>query len=188
MFRKVLVVSVLAVLFLGYAGSQAYSQSYSQPYTTSVQQDQGRAPIVLNAYAARVIRPGDTWMIFLRAQDPEGEMKSIAAVLWQAGVGYYPTEVTMLKGEEAREFSGYIYLQTPADLTLSWDELEMSLIIRDNQNRSQLVRLPLTFDMSARQVIPEKWQEAANHRITALMFDVESSQHYNRGGNGGSFN
>jgi len=184
MFRKILVLSVLAVLILGYASSQTYSQSY----TTPMQQDQGRGPIVVTAYAAPVIRPGDTWMIFLRAQDPEGEMKSIAAVLWQAGVGYYPTEVTMLKAEEGKEVSGYLYLQTPADLTLTWDELELSLIIRDNQNRSQLVRLPLTFDMSAKQVIPAKWQESADHRITALMFDVESSAHYNRGGNGGNFN
>ena len=184
MFRKVLAVSALAVLFFGYAGSQAYAQSY----TTAVPQDQGRAPIVLNAYAAQVIRPGDTWMIFLRAQDPEGEMKSIAAVLWQAGVGYYPTEVTMLKGGETKEVSGYVYLNTPPDSTLTWDELELTLIIRDSHNRSQLVRLPLTFDMSAKQVIPVKWQEFADHRITALMFDVESSAHYNRGGNGGNFN
>jgi hypothetical protein len=150
-----------------------------------VQPDQGRDPIILDAYAAPVIRPGATWMIFLRAQDTDGEMKRIAAVLWQAGVGYYPTEVTMLKRNEAKEFAGYMYLETPADWSLTWDELELKLIIRDNHNRSQLLRLPLTFDMSAKQVIPEKWQESADHRIAALMFDVESSAHYNRGGNGG---
>jgi len=181
MFRKVLFVSVLAVLCFGYASSQSYSQSY----TTSMQQDQGRSPIVLDAYAAPAIPPGDTWTIFLRAQDPDGQMKSIAAVLWQAGVGYYPTEVTMLKGEEAKEFSGYVYLQTPPDWTLTWDELELTLIIRDNHNRSQLVRLPLTFDMSAKQAIPEKWQESANHRVTALMIGLESSWSYNRGGGNG---
>jgi len=151
-----------------------------------MEQDQGRGPIVLDAYAAPAIRPGETWMIFLRAQDPDGDMKSIAAVLWQAGVGYYPGEVTMLKAEEARQFSGYLYLQTPADLTLTWDQLELTLVIRDNHDHRQLVRLPLTFDISAKQVIPAKWQESAAHRVAALMFDVESSAHYNRGGNGGN--
>jgi len=184
MVRRLLVVSAIVMLSLGYASSQSYSQSY----TISVPQDQGRSPIIVDAYAAPAIPPGETWMIFLRAQDPDGEMKSIAAVLWQAGVGYYPTEITMLKAEAGKDFSGYLYLQTPADLTLTWDELELTLIVRDNHNRSQLVRLPLTFDISAKQVIPAKWQESANRRITALMFDVESSAHYNRGGNGGNFN
>ena len=181
MLRRVLVGSVLAALIVGYASSQSYSQSYG----TSIEQAPGWGPVVLDAYAARVIRPGETWTIFLRAQDPDGNMKSIAAVLWQAGVGYYPGEVTMLKAEEARDFAGYLYLQTPADLTLSGDELELTLVIRDDHNRSQLVRLPFTFDMSARQVIPAGWQESPNHRLAALLFHVESSQHYNRGGNGG---
>jgi len=185
MFREILVLSVLAVLILGYANSQTYSQSY----TTSMQQDQGRAPIVVNAYAAKVIRPGDTWMIFIQAEDPNGDMKSIAAVLWEAGVGYYPTEVNMLKAEDAKQFSGYLFMKTPTGFNLNWDEFELTLIVRDSRmHGSQPVKLAVTFDQAAKQVIPEKWKEAANHEIASLMFDIESSSFYNRGGNGGNFN
>jgi len=175
--RTILVVAVAALLVL-WAGKDDCLQAQYR--------GEGQAPIVIDGYAAKVIRPGDTWMIFLRAEDPKGEMKSIAAVLWEAGVGYYPTEVTMLKPENSKEISGYLYMRTPAAFNLNWDEFELTLIIRDrNGNRSQGLRFPLTFDMAApKQEIPEKWQAAANHLLEAVMFDLESSSLYNRGGNG----
>jgi hypothetical protein len=146
--------------------------------------DKGQPPIVVDSYAASSIRPGDTWLIFLRAEDPDGDMKSIAAVLWQAGVGYYPTEVIMLKPAEGKQFSGYLYLRTPADFTLNWDEVELALYVRDSQgNRAQPVKLPLRFDMAAKQQTPEKWRQAMDYRIAALMIQIESSARYNRGGN-----
>jgi len=81
-------------------------------------QDRGSAPVIVDYYAAKVIRPGDTWQIFLRAVDPYGDMSDIAVVLWQARVGTYPTEVTRLKGDDRKEFSGYLFLSTPNDSNL----------------------------------------------------------------------
>lgn len=174
--KRALVMVAVAVLLSGCAALDYYVQPPPQ--------DKGQPPIVLDAYAAQSIRPGDTWMIFLRAEDPDGDMKSIAAVLWQAGVGYYATDVTMLKPEQEKGFSGYLYLRSPADFTLNWDEFELTLYVRDSrENRAQPVKLPLRFDMAARQEIPEKWREAMNHRIAALMIPIESSERYNRGGN-----
>ena len=179
MSRNVVLVGVLAFLLSG------CSAAALQPYIAPPPQDKGQPPLILDAYAAKAIRPGDTWMIFLRAEDPDGDMTSIAAVLWQAGVGYYPTEVSMLKPEEGKEISGYLYMRTPPAFNINWDEFELTLIIRDSKgNRSQGVKLPLTFDLAAaKQEIPEKWQEAAKHLITPLMFKIESSWFYNRGGN-----
>jgi hypothetical protein len=175
--RTLLIVTVGALIFWwAVNGHYLWAQSRGE----------GQGPLVIDAYAAKVIRPGETWMIFLRAEDPNGDMTSIAALLWQAGVGYYPTEVNMLKPEDARQFSGYFSMKTPAGFNINWDELELTLIVRDGQgNRSLPVKLPLTFDMAApKQDIPQKWQEAANHRLAALMIDLESSMFYNRGGNG----
>jgi len=181
MLKRSLLTVAVASLLVGCAALQ--------PYIAPPPVDKGQPPSVIDAYAAPSIRPGDTWMIFLKAEDPEGDMKSVAAVLWQAGVGYYPTEVIMLKPEEGKQFSGYFYLQTPVDFTLNWDEFDLYLYVRDAQgNRAQPVKLPLRFDMAARQIVPEKWQEAANNRIAALMFNIESSQRYNRGGNDRDFN
>jgi hypothetical protein len=172
MWKNTLVV-VFAVLLAGCATAQS-------PIASSPQV-QGTPPVVLDAYAAKVIRPGATWLIFLRAEDTDGDMKSIAAVLWQAGVGYYPTEVNMLKAEDARQFSGYLSMMTPADFDINWDQFELTLILRDSRNnRSQPVKLPLTFDMgAATQQIPENWQGAAQYRIATLMFRIVSSSSYN---------
>jgi hypothetical protein len=173
-----MLILAVAALLVWSAGTDHYLQAQYR--------GDGQAPIVIDAYAAKVIRPGDTWMIFLRAEDPKGDMTSIAALLWQAGVGYYPTEVSMLKPEEGKEISGYLYMRTPASFNINWEEFELTLIIRDSKgNRSQGVKLPLTFDMAApKQEIPEKWHQAASHRLGAVMFDIENSLLYNRGGNG----
>jgi hypothetical protein len=177
MWRKTLLLGVFAVALAGCAALQFYIAPPAQ--------DRGQPPRIVDAYAVKAIRPGDTWMIFVWAEDPDGDMKSIAAVLWQAGVGYYPTEVNMLKAEDAKQFSGYLFMRTPTGFDLNGDEIELTLVVRDSQmNRSPPVKLPLTFDMAANQVTPEKWQEAANHQIASLMFNVESSAFYNRGGNG----
>ncbi|HVO84111.1 MAG TPA: hypothetical protein VMU60_06790 [Syntrophobacteria bacterium] len=175
--RKTMLLGVVAIVLSGCAALQ--------PYIAPPPQDRGQPPRIVDAYASKVIRPGDTWMIFLRAEDPDGDMTSIAAVLWQAGVGYYPTQVTMLKAEYGKQFSGYLLMKTPTAFNLNWDEFELTLIVRDSQmNRGQPVTLPLTFDLAASQVIPEKWQETAGYQIASLMFDIESSWFYNRGGNG----
>jgi hypothetical protein len=177
--RNVVLVGVLAVWLSG------CSAAALQPYIAPPPQDKGQPPLIVDAYAAKTIRPGDTWMVFLRAEDPDGDMTSLAAVLWQAGVGYYPTEANMLRPEDSKEISGYLYMRTPSGFNINWDEFELTLIIRDGKgNRSQPVKFPLTFDLAApKQEIPEQWQEAAKHLITPLMFKIESSWFYNRGGN-----
>jgi hypothetical protein len=173
MWKNKLLVGVLAVLIVGCATLQ--------PYTAFPSQGRGQPPRIVDAYAAKAIKPGDTWMIFLRAENPDGDMKSIAAVLWQAGVGFYPTQVNVLKAEDRKQFCGYLSLRTPTEFKLNWDEFELTLIVRDSQmNPSQPVKLPLTFDFGAKQEIPERWQKAANHQIASLMFAIESSWFYNR--------
>jgi len=172
MRKNTLLVGLLAVLIVSCANLQSY--------TASPLHDKGEPPRIVDAYAAKVIRPGDVWMIFLRAEDPDGDMKSIAAVLWQAGVGFYPTQINMLKAEDAKQFSGYLSLRTPTEFNLNGDEFELTLIVRDRQmNPSQPVKLPLTFDLGAKQEIPERWQETADHQIASLMFAIESSWYHN---------
>jgi hypothetical protein len=172
MSKNTLLLGVLAVLI----GNCATLP----PYTASPPQARGHAPRIVDVYAAKAIKPGDTWLIFLRAEDPDGDMKSIAAVLWQAGVGFYPTQVSMLEVEDGKQFSGYLFMRTPPALNLNWDRFELTLIVRDSQmNPSQPVKLPLTFDFGAKQEIPEGWQEAANRQIASLLFAIDSSWYYN---------
>ncbi|MGE5310770.1 MAG: hypothetical protein ACM3MN_03425 [Nitrospirota bacterium] len=145
----------------------------------SPSQDQGRAPVIIDYYAAKVIRPGDTWKVFLRAEDPDGDMNDITAVLWQAGVGTYPTEVTRLKGDDRREFSGYLSLLTPNDSNLMSDRMELTILVRDSRgNRSQPIKLPLRFNLGASQEVPKVRVQADKHRLGAIMINIETAHRY----------
>lgn len=151
--------------------------------TTAHAQAEGRAPVILNAYAPKVIRPGATWDVYLEGEDPDGDMKYIVAELWQAGVGYYPVDFTLVKEGARRKFAGYLFLSTPYDPFLFGNELTLRLLLRDEKgNRSELITLPLTFDLVPRQEVPEEWKAAAEHRLGAIMINISSSQRYNRGG------
>lgn len=140
------------------------------------------APMILDSYAAESIRPGVTWRIYLRARDADGDMKDIAAMLWQAGVGYYSTDITVIKDTERKDFAGYLFLNTPADSTLLWDELKLTLLVRDCQgNKSEPIHFPLRFDYVPKEELPGEWQEAANNRLGAIMIDIESAQRFGSG-------
>ena len=174
--RNIVVVALTGLLSWG-ATFQA------QAYETGTQQEKGQGPMILDYYAPQVIRPGTTWRIYLKAEDKDGNMKYIAAMLWQAGVGYYSTDLTRIKSEDSKELTGYLFLNTPVDQTLIWDRLELTLLIRDGQgNRSEPIKLPLRFDYAPAQEIPQKWEAAAKHRLGAIMIDIVSSHRYNQDG------
>jgi hypothetical protein len=177
MVRRPVFIAVLAGLLLGCGGME--------PYGTSTPVDRGQSPIILDAYAAPTISWGSNWMIYVRAKDANGDMKSIGAALWQAGVGYYPTETTTLKEGDWKEFSGYLYLAIPPDSCFYSNEFELTLTVRDSHmNGSRPVKLPLRIDWGVnQQQVPEKWQDEANRQIAALRFNVECSDNYNRSGN-----
>jgi hypothetical protein len=74
-------------------------------------------PAIIQSFAATQIRAGDVWKVYLKASIPEGRMKYIFATISQPGVSTYPVSIIRIKEEDAKELSGYIYLNTaPARL------------------------------------------------------------------------
>jgi hypothetical protein len=69
-------------------------------------------PVIEKSFASNQLRPGDPWKIYLLASDPDGDMETIIAVVEQPGLGAYPTSKIKIKGENRKELSGYIYLNT----------------------------------------------------------------------------
>ncbi len=103
-------------------------------------------------------------------------------MLWQAGIGYYSTDITVIKDTERKDFAGYLFLNTPADSTLLWDELKLTLLVRDCQgNKSEPIHFPLRFDFVPKEELPGEWQEVANNRLGAIMIDIESAQRFGSG-------
>ena len=43
-------------------------------------------PVITESFASKELRPGDTWKVYLKASDPDGDMRYIVSVL-SAGMG-----------------------------------------------------------------------------------------------------
>ena len=161
---------VLTLLVGSCSGLQV--QNYDKVF-----KEQGQPPLLIDYYAAEVIRPGTTWKIYLEAKDKDGDMTYIATMLYQAGFGYYATDYTRLTGKERKEFAGYVALRTPPEASLTQDKFTMEILVRDRQrNSSEIIKLPLTFSQVERENIPDKWQAVAKNRLGVVVTGVQSVQ------------
>ena len=91
-------------------------------------------PVIGQSFASDRLNPGGLWKIYLQASDPDGDMEAILAAVDQPGIGAYPASITRIKGENGKELSGYIFLNTSGqrdDDFLDNQELEVSVQIRD---------------------------------------------------------
>ena len=153
----------------------------TQQYGSKTLEDEGHPPVIVDYWAAKAIRPGTTWRIYLQAQDQGGDMNRIACMLYQSGIGYYSTEFTRIKEEDRAEFAGYLILRTPAMNELLLEELTMEILIRDRkENRSKTIKLPLSFKYVESEEIPGKWQDAAKHQLDIIKIDIEPKEFRHR--------
>ena len=139
------------------------------------------APVIIDYYAAEVIRPGATWRVYLHAKDKNGDMRDIASVLFQRGHRPYPTSVTTIDRENAGEVAGYLFLRTPVDRNLWRNRFNLRIVVRDIQgNRSERVEIPLRFGSVPPAETPEKWAEFADRSLGALQIRIQSSEERTR--------
>ena len=174
MLKRSLISIALAWAVWG-CGSSA--QHGVQPQT-----ERGEAPVIVDYYAAEVIRPGANWRIYLKAKDEDGDMRDIASMLSQTGRSPYLTSFTRIEQNDSREVAGYLVLRTPRDNNLMQDRLNLRVFVRDSQgNRSERVELPLRFGNVPSAETLEKWEKIANRRLGFIMVTIESSFQRRRG-------
>jgi len=181
MVRKVFFAILLATLLGGCQKPPNFEQEHPGA--------KGQPPVILGYYSPEAIRPGETLKIYLRGQDVDGDMKYIVAVLHQTGDANYPTSEIWLKGEDQAQFGGYVFMNTPPlEMTSlsSIGNLNVSIFIRDwAGNKSETVKLPLTFDESATpEKIPANWQEAAKHELGYINSSILSVDQLGPSGRG----
>jgi hypothetical protein len=114
------------------------------------------APIITQAFAAKEIRPGETWKIYLNASDPNGGMKNIFAIIYQPGVGEYPASIIRVKEENRKELSGFIYLWTSAPwYPMDYVNIGLTVQVQNKSgNFSQPAFFPLSLTSRASQEAP----------------------------------
>ena len=70
---------------------------WSQPSTGVQPTPEAKGPVITHSFAVEKGYYGYIWKIYIEAEDPDGEMLRIAAVVDQPGYGHYPTDWTCLK-------------------------------------------------------------------------------------------
>lgn len=115
--------------------------------TSANGEDKADRPIIHDAFAAKQISPYETWKVYLKVSDPDGDMRSIYAVVEQTGIGPYPLSITRLKSEYQREFSGYVYLNSSGSDVSALNHALVSLTIWIQDRRGNFSE-PVNFSVS----------------------------------------
>ncbi len=112
-------------------------------------------PVITQAFAAKSVRPGGTWKVYLAAKDPEGEMKYVTATMYQPGIGTTPVSRTRIKPENQKELNGYVYWNAPVWGNLEFSNLALSLDIEDKAGQhSRSIDFPLSINTYYPQEAP----------------------------------
>jgi hypothetical protein len=138
MNKKTLALLVVVVLAAGWA--------MFEPRTAQTAAEE-KVPVIAQSFASKELRPGDVWKVYLKASDPEGKMKYIFATVSQPGANAYPVSIIRIKGENQKELSGYIYLNTAPAAQVNFFNLTLTLTvnIKGTGGFSEPAVFPLSF-------------------------------------------
>ena len=118
-------------------------------------QEGENAPVIITAFASTELRQGETWKVFLQAQDPDGDMNRIVCTLEQPGVGVQPASFIKIREDRRRNLSGYIFLNTGSVSGFQFTSCRLTIQIQDKKgNTSNSVSFPLTLNPRAVQQSP----------------------------------
>lgn len=162
MKRTVLATLVLGILFWVCSGSRQSSAN--------------EAPEIVDSYASSVIRPGTSWRVYLRANDIDGNMKTIVAILSGPGISS-ETSITHLKKKQGLEFAGYLFMRTSRDRSLLSNTYKLQVFVRDSaEAKSETVEFPLSFDLKDPQKLPAQWQDVAEKKLGGMTIEIKGER------------
>jgi hypothetical protein len=145
MFKKLFAVGAILLLL---AGCATLPQDREEKYGKAIS-------VITQSFAAPEIRPGVTWKVYLKASDPDGDMKNLYAEVFQYGLGPYPLSITRVKEGDGRDLSGYFYLNTGDEPGMHFKNLILTVHIQDKAGHfSAPVKFSLAFNGAAPFVQP----------------------------------
>lgn len=113
------------------------------------------APVIITAFASAEARQGETWKIFLQAEDLDGDMNRILCTLEFPGGGPQPMSIIGIRNDRRRNMSGYIYWNTASPLGSPFATCRLTIQIQDNKgNTSNPISFPLSLSPRAVQQAP----------------------------------
>jgi len=147
-----------AVVFMGALVALPMRMGYSKSLSEWGTKPGGSPPVITHWVASEELHHGDTWRIYVEANDPDGDMREFVAVLDQEGHGQYPSSYVRIKKAHREELRGYLVFFSSAGMgpwLPEWTQLSLKLSIRDRgTNMSNKVILPLVLSRGAKQGSP----------------------------------
>jgi len=137
------------------------------------------APIITHTFAVDKGRYGYIWKIYIKAEDPDGDMERIAVVVDQMGYGHYPTEWIFLRPQYRAHLTGYLQWNTFSSKTSNlpdWTQITVKVSIFDKAgNESNQVLFPFTFEsgsINQKYQLPAPFDKENIPRLGNIMIDL----------------
>jgi hypothetical protein len=125
-------------------------------FETTLQKEQKygkETPVIEQSFASPTVRSNDNWRIYLRAYDPNGDMKSIVAYFSGLGDAAPIYSLSLPKGN-GKELSGYVYWFPGPDVT-PYSEGLMTIQVEDMAGHfSKAVSFPVRIETAGAQQAP----------------------------------
>lgn len=114
----------------------------------------GSPPVITHSFAVEKLSHGDIWKIYVEAEDPDGDMRTIEYSI--RGPRHGSQSFVIKKGSRAK-LLGYLegFFSSPTNAVAEWTELTLTLYIRDKRgNTSDKVVFPLALTRGVKQGPP----------------------------------
>jgi hypothetical protein len=125
------------------------------PWVWSESKPKGNPPVITNSFAIEKGYYGYIWKVYIEAEDLDGDMSKIAAIVHHPGYGHYPTDWIMLKSPYRKKMKGYLQWNTfsnQASHVSEWTNIRLTVTVIDKAgNESQEVVFPFEFVSGARK-------------------------------------
>jgi len=116
---------------------------------------QGNSPVITASYAVEKGYYGYIWKIYIEAEDEDGDMSKIAAVVHHPGYGHYPTDWIMVKSPYRKKMKGYLQWNTfssRASYLSEWTNISLTVTVVDKAgHESNEVVFPFEFVSGTRK-------------------------------------
>ena len=146
------------------------------------QDKSAKGPMITHFYAIDRGRYGINWKIYIEAEDTDGEMTKIAAVVDQPGQGHYPTDFVLLDPQYRNRLYGFLQWNTFSSGSTGVREgtqirLRVSVIDRAG-HESKEVLFPFTFvsGVTDQAKAPAPFDRENIPRIGYLSIDLVSPE------------
>ena len=187
--KKVLCFISLLFALTFFAPYQGWAQLFQ--YSGGPTKPGTHAPIITHSFAVEKGYYGYIWKIYIEAEDPDGDMRRIAAVVDQTGYGHYPTNWIYLKSSYQKHFKGYIQWNTfssRASRLEEWTQITLKISVIDKAgNESNEVVFPFTFESGIKSAyqyqLPTPFDQGDMPKLGHISVDLFEPRDSGDGGN-----